>query len=526
VGRASECVTVPIRLKLVLAFNIFLAVLAAIGFLTYLQLDRSKDISKEVGSRSLVRVEHAAHIPEELGRLRSLELAYILESEPLERSETSAQMTATRRGIDTHTAEYEETFAEEAAPPAVSQLKQEYDSYLAVHERILRLTDEGDGEEALALYGASNSDFQRLADIAHSLRHMGYEDAGATSSEAMSLVSQTQYVIIGGLLAAALLIFAIGHPLSAYISNRLRALLHATEQVSRGELDRPIGIAGRDEFAALAQAFDRMVDSLRSARDEVANLHAQALAMREERIALLQERMTQVVKAQEEERQRVARELHDQAGQTLTALQLGLSHIEASGPTPEVQDKAASLRRLALEAMHIIRNLALDLRPSALDELGLPEALRYVTETFAGRTGIRAKLEVSGSPRRLSAETEVTLFRIVQEALTNVAKHAQANLVTVKLAFDNPRVELTIEDDGVGFDVERALGAERRKSLGLIGMQERCQLIGSRLQIRSRPGKGTRLVISVPSAAGETGPAEAEIDLSKPRQEVRSADGS
>jgi two-component system sensor histidine kinase UhpB len=246
--------------------------------------------------------------------------------------------------------------------------------------------------------------------------------------------------------------------------------------------------------------------------------------MREERIALLEERMTQVVKAQEEERQRVARELHDQAGQTLTALQLGFSHIEASGPTPEVQEKAASLRQLAVEAMHIIRNLALALRPSALDELGLPEALRYVTETLAGRTGIRAKLEVSGSPRRLPAETEVTLFRIVQEALTNVAKHAQANLVTVKLAFDNPRVELSIEDDGVGFDVERALGAERRKSLGLIGMQERCQLIGSRLQIRSRPGKGTRLVISVPSAAGEAAPPE--IELSKSRQDGRSGDGS
>jgi methyl-accepting chemotaxis protein len=237
--RASGCVTVPIRLKLVLAFNIFLAVLAAIGFLTYLQLDRSKDISEEVGSRSIVWVEHAAHIPEELGRLRSLELAYILESDPLERSETNDQLTATRRGIDTHTAEYEGTFAEEPAPPAVSQFKQEYDSYLAVHERILRLTDEGDGEEALALYGASNSDFQRLADIAHSLRHMGYEDAGATTGEAISLVSQTQYVIIGGLLAAALLIFAIGHPLSAYISNRLRSLLDATEQVSRGELIGP-----------------------------------------------------------------------------------------------------------------------------------------------------------------------------------------------------------------------------------------------------------------------------------------------
>ncbi len=493
----------PIRLKLVLAFNIFLLVLAAIGFVAYWQLHRAEESTNEVNSQSIVRAEHATHIPEGLLLLRSQELSYIGGSDPLERREIRNELTVTRADLDEHLAGYEETFGDEQTPPAVSQLRQDYESYLTVHENILRLADEGSEVEALALHAASISEFQALTDTAHTMRHIAFEDSESLSGDAVSLINKTQLLIIGGLLAAAALIFAVGHPLATYINNRLRSLLDATERVSRGELDRSIGTAGRDEFAALAQAFDRMVESLRSARDEVAALHTQALAMWEERITLLQERMTQVVKAQEEERERVARELHDQAGQTLTALQLGLSHIEASGPTPEIQRTAASLRQLALEAMHIIRNLALDLRPSALDELGLPDALQYFTETFAGRTGISAKVEVSGSPKRLPAETEVSLFRIAQEALTNVAKHADADLVTVRLAFNSSKVRLTVHDDGAGFDVQRALGAERRKSLGLVGIQERCRLIGGELQIRSRPGKGTTLVISVSPTAGE-----------------------
>lgn len=503
--------TMSIRFKLVLAFNLFLAGLAILGYFSYSQLDRSQERSGSISSQILPRIEHAAHLPQELGRLRSLELAYALDGDPLERGKTGDQLTAVLAGIDTHTAQYEQTFTDEPTPRDFLQFQQDYRAHLTVHERILALTDEGRGQEALALYGASNDDFQALTDIAHALRHAAYEDAEAATAEAGSLISRTQYIFIGGLLAAALLIFAIGHPSSIYINNRLHALLEGTRRVSRGELDRPIGVAGRDEFGDLAAAFDTMVDSLRSARNEVTSLHTQALAMHEDRIGLLQDQMTQVVKAQEEERQRVARELHDQAGQTLTALQLGLSRIETAGPTPELREEAASLRQLALEAMHIIRNLALDLRPSALDELGLPVALKDYLETFASRTAIAAHLDVSGVQERLPAETEVTLFRIVQEALTNVAKHAQASLVKVTLAIDGTRLKLVIEDDGIGFDAERALGAERRKSLGLIGMRERSHLLGGEMHMSSRPHEGTRLVISVPLGTQEGVPGEEQL---------------
>jgi signal transduction histidine kinase len=490
--------TVSIRLKLVIAFNIFLAALAVLGFLTYSQLDRSKDISERASARTVARVEHAAHLAQEAGRARSLSLAYILESDPAEQKETGDQLTAVVDGIDGHLVEYEKTFADEPVPEDLQRFEQEFTAYLAVQERMLLAADEGRGQDALALYATSEAALQSASEVAHDIRHAAYEDAQAATSDATSLISRTQYILIGGLLAAALLIFAIGHPSSIYISNRVRALLEATRRVSRGDLDESIAVDGRDEFGALAKAFDGMVGSLRAASDDVSRLHREALAMREERIDILQDQMTKVVKSQEEERHRVARELHDQAGQALTALQMGLSRLEAAGPTPQTREQAASLRALALEAMEIIRNLALDLRPSALDELGLAVALKDYVDTFARRTGIEAHLDVSGNEQRLPAETEITLFRITQEGLTNVAKHARASLVTVTLAFNDAHLGLVIEDDGVGFDTRRALGAERRRSLGIIGMRERSHLIGGELNVESRPSQGTRLVITVP----------------------------
>lgn len=309
---------------------------------------------------------------------------------------------------------------------------------------------------------------------------------------------RARVLLVGGLAAVALLIFAVGHPLVTYIHRRLRALTDGTERVARGDLSHRIAIGGRDEFWALAKAFNTMVDSLEAARDEVARLHTQALQMREERIALLREGLTRVVHAQEGERQRVARELHDQAGQGLAALQVGLSSIEKAASSGQVAQEAASLRSLAIETMNIIRNLAFDLRPSALDELGLVPALRDYIRTFSSRVDIPIDFEASALDDTLSEETKVTLFRIVQEALANIAKHARATRAGVSLVSEDHILRLVIEDDGVGFDVRRALAQQGEASLGLFGMQERCHLVAGALQIFSEPGEGTKLTITVP----------------------------
>ncbi len=508
--------TMSIRLKLVLGYNLFLIALAALGFLTYWQLERSRDTSRDVSSEIMERAEQASHLDDHLDDLRSLELAYLLESDPLAQRGIASELAETLRDIDTGMRQYVATITKGPAPPDFLQFQENLGAYLGVHERIVALASEGRQQEAQALYIASDGEFRALMNLAHSLRHAAYQEAEAATSQAASFTSRAQYILMGGLVGVALFIFAIGHPLATYIDRRLHALLEGTRRVSRGQLDQPIGGRGGDEFDTLAQAFDSMVGSLRSARDEAARLHAQALAMQEERIALLQQRMSQVVKAQEQERQRVARELHDQAGQALTALQLGLSRLELAGLTPEIQEEAAALRQLTVEAMHTIHNLALDLRPSALDELGLPAALQDYIDTFSRRTGLAAKLEVSGQRQRLPVETEVALFRIAQEGLTNVAKHAQASHITIALAFEPPTLRLVIEDNGIGFDVERALTSGLRQSLGLMGMQERCRLLGGELKIHSRPRQGTKLVISLPLSR-DTASTAKEEELSKRR---------
>lgn len=217
--------------------------------------------------------------------------------------------------------------------------------------------------------------------------------------------------------------------------------------------------------------------------------------------------LEKVITAQEEERKRIARELHDETSQALTSLMVGLKVIEGSGSLQEVRERTADLRALAAATLKDIHDLALELRPSVLDDLGLVAALhRYVKEACP-KMGLQVDLHISGMEgRRLRSEIETTVYRIIQEALTNVAKHARANNVSVVLEHRNSHLVAIIEDDGLGFDPEEVLGtsAENRR-LGLFGMQERASLIGGDLTVESTPGVGTSIYLKVP--LGEVGVA-------------------
>ncbi|MBI2913832.1 MAG: MCP four helix bundle domain-containing protein [Chloroflexi bacterium] len=506
--------TLSIRLKLVLAFNIFLIALAVLGYFVYRHLDRSRDLSSDVSGVLTSRVEYVSELDDLVNRLRFMELAYLTEADPSLRASIGGQTATTIGDVDSTISRYRATI--DGEPPAsLTRFEEDYGAYLQEREQVAAAVNAGRMDDAWAAFNASGPYFQKVSDAVFRLHRDAHADAQAAASHADSLLGELQFIMIGGLAAASLLIFAVGHPLSTGIHRRLRELLDGIRRVSRGELDQPMAVRGSDEIAVVASSFNTMMESLRSARDEVSALHRQALDMQEERISLLRGRMAQVVRAQEEERRRVARELHDQAGQVLTALQMGLSRLQTSGPTPEVEALAASLREMALEAMNEVRNLALDLRPSALDELGLPGALKDYVETFSSRTGLPAELKVSGAQRRLSAEAEATLFRIAQEGLTNVAKHSQASRVLVSLSFADPTLHLVVEDDGVGFDAERALGSDQYNSLGLLGIQERCHLLGADLQIRSRPQEGTKLMVSLkmaPNAAPASDCGETKLE--------------
>ncbi|HZQ88665.1 MAG TPA: GAF domain-containing sensor histidine kinase [Gaiellaceae bacterium] len=201
-----------------------------------------------------------------------------------------------------------------------------------------------------------------------------------------------------------------------------------------------------------------------------------------------------VVSAQELERRRLARELHDETGQALTSILLGLRTVEDARGQDEQRAAVAEVRDLVRSTLQDVRQLAVELRPKALDDFGLVAALERLTRNFAEQTEIKVAFESTLPPGRLPPEVETALYRIVQESLTNVVKHARASHVSIVLGRKGASVTAIIEDDGVGFDPARA----REDGLGLIGMRERVALVGGRLTVESRPGAGTTFVAEVP----------------------------
>jgi signal transduction histidine kinase len=204
--------------------------------------------------------------------------------------------------------------------------------------------------------------------------------------------------------------------------------------------------------------------------------------------------LRRVVAAQELERKRLARELHDETGQALTSILLGLKPLEQSAATDEQRAAVASVRELVVSTLQDVRRLAVELRPSALDDFGLTTAVERLAETFREQTGIHVDLEAQLGDARLPSEVETALYRIVQEALTNVVKHAEAKRVSILLTQRDASVAAVVEDDGAGFD-PAGVGDD---VLGLAGMRERVGLVGGRLRIESGGETGTTIVAEVP----------------------------
>jgi len=211
----------------------------------------------------------------------------------------------------------------------------------------------------------------------------------------------------------------------------------------------------------------------------------------------------QITRAQEAERQRIARELHDDTIQSLIGMSRRLEALATYGGREHLPEavirRIGELETLMDNTIRNIRRFSQDLRPSILDDLGLLPALEGLTSDLIERDGIQAELQVTGTTRRLAPEVELTLFRIAQEALSNVRKHAQATQVVVTVQFINGVVQMTVQDNGRGFKPP-SLTSDLTTSgkLGLIGMYERARLLGGTLAIRSKPGQGTCVTVSVP----------------------------
>ena len=255
--------------------------------------------------------------------------------------------------------------------------------------------------------------------------------------------------------------------------------------IARG---RPIGVM---------IAHDKQADSPAFSEDDLRL--AETLAARAAIAVDLTERVSRdvvrrVVEAQELERAQLARALHDETGQALTSILLGLKPLEQSAESEEARAAVASVRDLVVSTLQDVRRLAVELRPSALDDFGLVSAVERLAETFREQSGLQVDLEARLGDERLPREAETALYRVVQEALTNIVKHAQAGRVSILLQRKGNAVVAVVEDDGAGFDP----GTTRKDALGLAGMRERIVLVGGRLQIESAAGAGTTLVAEVP----------------------------
>lgn len=240
--------------------------------------------------------------------------------------------------------------------------------------------------------------------------------------------------------------------------------------------------------------------------------NAQLYERVQEKEALRGELLERVVAAQEEERKRLARELHDQTGQTLSGLAMGLHSVATvmeTNPTLAEQ-RLQELERLSTGAVDDLRQLIADLRPAQLDDLGLVPALREMANNVAARSHMQVQMNTAGSRRRLRAQVETILYRLAQEALNNAARHSRATRVTMDLDFSPHDVSLDIRDDGVGFEPDAIIKTQApRRAWGLLGMQERVTLVGGTLAIESAPGKGTHLLAHIPLDTLEERPAYA-----------------
>jgi two-component system sensor histidine kinase UhpB len=288
----------------------------------------------------------------------------------------------------------------------------------------------------------------------------------------------------------------------------IRSLREATQRFNAGDRSARASVAplSDPDVAALVLEVNALWDRLEADAATIRDKTAQA-----ERLA------AQVIWAQEEERRRVARELHDEAGQALTAMIIGLERGLASMPETYATDLPiqprqliSNLRDLAVQTLDEVRKLALELRPAVLDDLGLVAALRQYVRATEARTGLAARMSVVGfgvregdeaatagdePGERLPAEVETALFRIAQEALTNAIRHAHANSVEVRLRRTAEAVTLEVRDDGIGLP---ATAAQPGEHLGMFGMRERARLLGGEFQAMPVSPRGTLVRVTIP----------------------------
>lgn len=307
---------------------------------------------------------------------------------------------------------------------------------------------------------------------------IGLSDA---SMRAAVLALTTQFLLtitlvsVAGILVAVFLTWVLTRP--------ILALVNATHAVAQGNFTPRVKRWANDEIGELADAFNIMTEEL-----------AHTDELRRERESLRRQLLDKVIATQEDEHRRIARELHDSTSQSLTSLIVGLRMMETQCAQCASPTKASDLRQVASKTLEEVHDLSMRLRPHVLDDLGLAAALERLASEWQARYKIPVDVAIQLS-ERLPGEVETAIYRIVQEALTNIARHAGAHSASILVERHGDIVRAIVEDDGVGFDAATNHG---ERHLGLLGMRERAELLNGTLTVESTAGHGASIFIEIP----------------------------
>ena len=296
----------------------------------------------------------------------------------------------------------------------------------------------------------------------------------------LQILMVTVIVSLLGIGAASFLTMILTRPITDLVS--------FANALGKGDFEQRARVWADDEIGKLSNAFNSMIQKLKNSKNELESKEEMTLQL-----------LRKVISAQEEERKRIARELHDQTSQSLASLMIGLKLLQSCKTLDEVSKGADDLRELASRTLEEVHSLAIQLRPAVLDDKGLDIALQKYIADYSKKFNLKMDYHSIGfNSTRFPTEIETVIYRVVQEALTNIVKHSEAKNASLIMENRGNSLKVIIEDSGKGFDVEKVMGLEMDGKLGLFGMQERVSLVNGNITIESAPGTGTSIYITVP----------------------------
>lgn len=327
---------------------------------------------------------------------------------------------------------------------------------------------------------------------------IGYVRVGMSEKGTEQMMNKRMNDFIVLILIVCILAAAGATYLAFVIISPLRSLTQAAEQIRWGNFQVHADISHQDEVGQLTKVFNDMAQSLREKQLE----NNQLLEELRAKEALRADLIKKLFSVQEEERKRLSRELHDETGQLLASLLAYMKLLLSKLNDDEQKTVLLAARNVAIDALGGLRKIAVELRPPVLDDLGLPAAMKKYMQTFCDQQGLEVRFSIPEGHLEIGSEVSLALYRILQESLTNIAKHAKAAHVFVALSSGDKHIEMVIKDDGLGIGASALQTAYYKNRLGIYGMRERAEMLGGSLTVESGSQQGTTIVVTLPKFLG------------------------